>query len=490
VTEFPAVTPPNSRAAAAARRRQDILTKPAGALGRLENLSVWVASCQGHCPPRQFERARIVVFAGDHGVARTGVSAYPPEVTAQMVANIDAGGAAINALAEIAGATVRVVDIAVDTDGPAADYKVRRSSGNIAVEDALSENEVLAALDAGRRIADEEVDAGADLLIAGDMGIGNTTAATTLIATLTDTVAILRSLAEVCDLEAVDNVLDAAPGFSVLSAGEQAFTGRAGERLWNELGAVVVDRWDEVVDALDGIVTTPEVQADALETAQAEAAAIAVAEKVVEGAGVEGTATSDEDDEDDRDEDLEFWDETGVDCLEVTVGERTGWTLRCYLGEDPVFLSQGDRIQIYSSPEALENYLIETDPQHSLASLGVWPDIRTAVVEGDAAVMAGPENTYLLNGLAKDLLAGPENVDRDQLTLGVELLVDAATARGDTETVEALGSSTPLGNLVSIIIKPDPARMTPSPPFDDEAAAWSILVDRFVSTLDWDGERQ
>jgi len=303
-------------------------------------------------------------------------------------------------------------------------------------------------------------------------------------------VAILKSLAEVCDLEAIDNVLGAAPGFSVLSAGEQAFTGRAGERLWNELGAVVVDRWDEVVDALDGIVTTPDVQADALETAQAEAAAIAVAEKVVEGAGVEGTATSDEDDEDDRDEDLEFWDETGVDCLEVTVGERTGWTLRCYLGEDPVFLSQGDRIQIYSSPEALENYLIETDPQHSLASLGVWPDIRTAVVEGDAAVMAGPENTYLLNGLAKDLLAGPENVDRDQLTLGVELLVDAATARGDTETVEALGSSTPLGNLVSIIIKPDPARMTPSPPFDDEAAAWSILVDRFVSTLDWDGERQ
>ena len=127
------------------------------------------------------------MFAGDHGVARTGVSAYPPEVTAQMVMNIDAGGAAINVLAECAGATVRVVDIAVDTDGPVTDYKVRRSSGNIAVEDALTADEVLAALDAGRRIADEEVDAGADLLIAGDMGIGNTTAATTLIATLTDT---------------------------------------------------------------------------------------------------------------------------------------------------------------------------------------------------------------------------------------------------------------------------------------------------------------
>jgi len=287
-------------------------------------------------------------------------------------------------------------------------------------------------------------------------------------------------------------VLAAAPGFSVLSAGEQAFTGRAGERLWNELGAAVVDRWDEVVDALDRIVTTPEVDADALVTAQAEAAAIAVAEKVVDGSrGAEGATTSSDeaDDEDERDEDLEFWDETGVDCLEITVGERTGWTLRCYLGEDPVFLSLTERIQIFSAPASLENYLIETDPQHSLAGLAVWPDIRSAVVEGEAAVMAGPENTYLLDGLAKDLLAGPEEVDRDQLTLGVELLVDAATARGDAETVEALGSSTPLGNLVSIIIKPDPARMTPSPPFDDEAAAWSILVDRFVSTLDWDGER-
>lgn len=188
--EFSPVAPPDSRAAAAARRRQEILTKPAGALGRLEDLSVWVSSCQGLCPPRQFERARVVVFAGDHGVARAGVSAYPPEVTAQMVANIGAGGAAINVLAEAAGATVRVVDVAVDCDGEAGEaaaYKVRRSSGNIAIEDALSDDEVRAALDAGKRIADEEVDAGADLLIAGDMGIGNTTAATTLIATLTDT---------------------------------------------------------------------------------------------------------------------------------------------------------------------------------------------------------------------------------------------------------------------------------------------------------------
>ena len=183
--EFGEVCVPDGRVAAAARRRQDLLTKPQGALGRLEDLSVWVSSCQGHCPPKQFERVRVVVFAGDHGVARHGVSAYPPEVTGQMVDNIEAGGAGINVLAELAGATVRTVDVAVDRDAGSGPDRVRRSSGNIAVEDAMTTDEAEAALEVGRRVADEEVDAGADLLIVGDMGIGNTTAATVLVAALT-----------------------------------------------------------------------------------------------------------------------------------------------------------------------------------------------------------------------------------------------------------------------------------------------------------------
>ncbi len=190
VAYFPDIPAPDPEAAAAARDRQSTLTKPLGALGRLEDLSIWVAACQGTCPPKQFERARVVVFAGDHGVAAAGVSAYPAEVTATMVANFAAGGAAVNVLAEVAGASVRVADIAVDTEEPLSPaigaHRIRRSSGNIALEDALTPDEVVAAIDAGRAIADEEVDSGADLLIAGDMGIGNTTPATTLIAALTD----------------------------------------------------------------------------------------------------------------------------------------------------------------------------------------------------------------------------------------------------------------------------------------------------------------
>jgi nicotinate-nucleotide--dimethylbenzimidazole phosphoribosyltransferase len=184
------VPPLDPDAQAAARSRQARLTKPTGALGRLEDLSIWLAGAQGRCPPAPFERVRVVVFAGDHGIAGSGVSAYPSEVTAQMVLNFLAGGAGVNVLARTVGASVRVVDIAVAADVPGAPeettrHKVRQSSGRIDVEDALSADEVDAAIAAGAAIADEEIDAGADLLIPGDMGIGNTTPTTALIALIT-----------------------------------------------------------------------------------------------------------------------------------------------------------------------------------------------------------------------------------------------------------------------------------------------------------------
>jgi nicotinate-nucleotide--dimethylbenzimidazole phosphoribosyltransferase len=184
------VPDPDASAAQAARARQARLTKPAGALGRLEDLSAWVCGAQGQCPPRDFQRVRVVVFAGDHGIARSGVSAYPPEVTAQMVHNFLAGGAGVNVLARTVGASVRVVDMSVASDIAGAPeettrHKVRASSGRIDVEDAMTADEAARAVAAGAAIADEEVDGGADLLIPGDMGIGNTTPATVLTALLT-----------------------------------------------------------------------------------------------------------------------------------------------------------------------------------------------------------------------------------------------------------------------------------------------------------------
>ncbi|MDP9394677.1 MAG: nicotinate-nucleotide--dimethylbenzimidazole phosphoribosyltransferase [Actinomycetota bacterium] len=176
---------PDEQARADARARQLRLTKPPGALGRLEDLSVWLCGVQGACPPRPLNRTRVVIFAGDHGIAEAGVSAFPPEVTAQMVRNFLAGGAAVNVLASHVGAGVRVVDMAVDDDldGVPEDvtrYKIRRGSGRIDLEDALTYEEAERAFRAGMAITDEEVDAGANLLVTGDMGIANTTPAAAL----------------------------------------------------------------------------------------------------------------------------------------------------------------------------------------------------------------------------------------------------------------------------------------------------------------------
>jgi nicotinate-nucleotide--dimethylbenzimidazole phosphoribosyltransferase len=175
-------------ARAAARSRLDGLAKPLGALGRLEDLAVWLAGVQGASSPTPPDPVSVVVFAGDHGVTGRGraVSAYPRQVTAMMVGEFLRGGAAVNVLARAHGARVRVVDLGVDGDAAGAPpdvtrFKVRPGSGSIDVEDALAADEVAAALAAGATIADEEIDAGARLLVPGDMGIGNTTVAAALV---------------------------------------------------------------------------------------------------------------------------------------------------------------------------------------------------------------------------------------------------------------------------------------------------------------------
>ncbi|WP_314929103.1 nicotinate-nucleotide--dimethylbenzimidazole phosphoribosyltransferase [Corynebacterium argentoratense] len=180
---FPTIDAPSADARAQATARQNVLTKPAGSLGRLEQLGIWLSACQGVCPPKKITDPRIVVFAGDHGVAANGVSAYPTEVSLQMAANIRAGGAGINAIGSASGATVRVVDVSLDHDAEGPE-RVRRSCGSIDREDAMTTEEAIAAFKVGIAVADQEVDSGADLLIAGDLGIGNTTPAAAIIGSL------------------------------------------------------------------------------------------------------------------------------------------------------------------------------------------------------------------------------------------------------------------------------------------------------------------
>ncbi|WP_435769450.1 nicotinate-nucleotide--dimethylbenzimidazole phosphoribosyltransferase [Nocardioides sp. SYSU DS0651] len=182
-----ACTPPDPEVTAAATERLGGLATPAGALGRLGELAVWLCATQGRVPPDQLRNVRLVIFAGDHGVAAHGVSAYPPAITPAMVRTFVAGRAGVSALAAAHGVQVRVLDLGVDDelDGVPPDvqaWKVRRGSGAIHLEDALTAEETTRALDAGRAVAREEIDAGAQLLLSGDMGIGNTTPAAALVA--------------------------------------------------------------------------------------------------------------------------------------------------------------------------------------------------------------------------------------------------------------------------------------------------------------------
>jgi nicotinate-nucleotide--dimethylbenzimidazole phosphoribosyltransferase len=158
----------DAAAAAAALARDAILTKPTGSLGRLEEVVAWLARWQGRSPPR-LDRIEALVFAGNHGVTAQGVSAYPSAVTAQMVANFAAGGAAINQLAGLAGAHLRVLPLSLDR--PTADFTAAP---------AMSEAEFLAAVATGY----DAVAPDADLVCLGEMGIGNTTAASALAAAL------------------------------------------------------------------------------------------------------------------------------------------------------------------------------------------------------------------------------------------------------------------------------------------------------------------
>ena len=184
-----AIVPPDAEAMAAARERQDRMTKPRGSLGVLEDVSVRLAGLAGGCPPPLPEPACVAVFAADHGVHAQGVTPWPQEVTAQMVANFLAGGAVVNAFAAQAGAEVTVVDVGVAADlEPVPGLlprKIARGTADFTEGPAMTRDQATAALVTGAEIARDLVAAGNRCLVTGDMGIANTTASAALICAFT-----------------------------------------------------------------------------------------------------------------------------------------------------------------------------------------------------------------------------------------------------------------------------------------------------------------
>ena len=319
---------------------------------------------------------------------------------------------------------------------------------------------------------------------------------------LAEIVGIVRSIADVCDLEVVDEVLDAAPAFALLDRGTLPFAGREGARLWAQLVATVAERWDDVIDELDALVMVPPVDPAALAAAEKEAAADPVEDDA--DAATAGRTVAD-DGVDDRELDPEavagaagndredapppgFWEEVGIDPIRIVTDSEELLTLRCYLDDRPVFLGADGRIDVFASPGALVRFLADGaedgGDDNDLAAASTWPDVVERAAARELEVEVDPLNVYVLAGLAADLAEGPAAVDPTQLEQAVELVRDVGEWAGDDEPRAALAESQSLGWLVSYVTRPDPTRMAPSPPFDADAATWRGLVDDLTDRLD------
>jgi hypothetical protein len=336
---------------------------------------------------------------------------------------------------------------------------------------------------------------------------------TWVLSELADIIAMVRSLADVCELDQVITILDSTPGFGLLEQGTLPFSGRDGSILWTELAEVVAEKWDEVLDAIDEVVTEPVVDPAALVTAQTELAELEAQladdadepgddddiETVDTTESDEATAEEADDAEIDaeieakleeeaeiEDEPLGFWAEAGIDPIKIITSDAEHYTLRCYLGEDPLFLGSEGKIDVFRSPRALARHVADAESNtdgNDLSQVSTWEDVVSAAVDGTLHIEVEVGNTYVLPGIAEDIAEGPDTVDPTQLDLAVELLTDAADWAGDDSVTEALAPSESLGWLVSFVLRPDPTRLAPSAPYDKEEAAWRGLVDGFEERL-------
>ena len=326
-----------------------------------------------------------------------------------------------------------------------------------------------------------------------------------VIAELEDALEIVRILGEVCELITVTKFFNGNPILGAVTTGTRNFEGRDGVDLWVRIGRLIAKHWDDVLDAIDDVITTPDVDAAAVTVAADELEAAASAEDedepdddidlldddsedaeaaavVTAATGADDSADDDEDDLDDIDDD-DFWAGVGIDPIKIVTGTGEYLSLRCYLGDDPVFLGARGRIFVFTSPRTLSKFLAENN-DHDLTDVSTFTDVRTEATDGALEFDVIDDNVYVLPGLAEDILDGPRRIDRNQLDLAVELFSDAADYADDDAVSEGLASTTPLGWFVDYAINPDPKRLAPSAPFDNEAEAWRALEHDFEDRLE------
>lgn len=308
------------------------------------------------------------------------------------------------------------------------------------------------------------------------------------------TLAVVSAIGSVCELPAVAKFFNGNPVLGTLGGGIGAFSGRRGRKQWADIEAVIARAWDNVVDAIDEVITTPDVDSSASTKAEAEAELAEPApepeEDVIdETEGTEAGADDDAADEPDAlaaqaqsrvlGSDKDFWQQVGIDPVRLMTSAGTYYTLRCYLEDQPVFLGRNGRISVFSSERALARYLAD-EHDHDLSGLATYDDIRTAATDGSLQVDVTDDNVYVLTGIVDDLADGPDALDRDQLALAVELLRDVGDYSEDSTVEQALDADQPLGRLVAHVLQPDDVR-PPSPPYAKAVQQWETL-EAFVES--------
>lgn len=304
---------------------------------------------------------------------------------------------------------------------------------------------------------------------------------------LANTLAIVSSIGSVCELAAVTKFFNGNPSLGTLGGGIGHFTGRAGLKRWHAIADVIARGWDDVLAAIDAIVTIPEVDAAASARAADELSEPPEEDEPESADEEDVTEVSDEaesESEAAHDEvvlggDEDFWLKVGIDPIQIMTGTGTFYTLRCYFDDRPIFLGRNGRISVFSSERALARYLAD-EHDHDLSDLSTYDDIRTAATDGSLQVDVTDDNIYVLTGLADDLADGPDAVDRDQLDLVVELLRDVGEYAEDNTVDKALATERPLGKLTTYVLEPDSAPK-PEPPYAEVVREWEAL-ERFVES--------
>ena len=291
--------------------------------------------------------------------------------------------------------------------------------------------------------------------------------------------AIARSIGEVCELDTVTKFFNGNPVLASVTHGMDEFYGRDGLKLWKSIRKTVAKGWDDVLDAIQDVMTTPELDRGEVERARHDLetaeAALPEPEPEPEPAPTGYPEGS-------------LWESVGIDPIKIVFSDQEYLSLRCYLGDRPVFLGDGDQAYVFTSPRGLARFLADNDDA-TLSRVATYERVKLAAVDGSLDVHVTDDNAYVLAGLDRDIEVGPDMVDSEQLGLAVELVTDLANYVGDAELEASVtGRGSALRRFLHYVLNPDDATLLePTAPFDDEATEWRDLVDdveKLVTTPD------